>query len=240
MCGIAGFMSFDGTPPAEDVLKTMGEAIRHRGPDGSCILVEREGGIGLVHVRLAIIDLETGDQPIEGPNDTVIAANGEIYNYVELREELRGETFETNSDCEPPLFLYRDFGETFAEQLRGMYAIALFDRQKKRLLLARDPFGIKPLYYAETVKGIAFASEPKALIAAGFVEPKVKEQARNELLQLAIHHRIGLYFRGDSEGASGGNTGVRTRYGHSSPPNQPFGLGRRKGAGGRGSLAPTG
>ena len=141
-------------------------------------------GVGLTQTRLAIIDLETGDQPIHEPGGAALIANAEIYNYVELRREMSATQFTTNSDCEPPLHLYRAHGADFAEKLRGMYAIAIFDAAEDRLVLARDPFGIKPLYYIETASEFAFASEPQALLKAGLASPVIAEGPRDELLQL--------------------------------------------------------
>lgn len=182
MCGIAGLMTRDGAPPATAVLQAMADALAHRGPDGHGLHVRE--GVGLAHARLAIIDLTTGDQPLYAPDGTALVANGEVYNYIELRRELPDVDFHTHSDCEPPLHLYCRMGPGFASRLRGMYAIAIHDPGRKRLVLARDPFGIKPLYYAETDAGFAFASEPQALIAAGLAAPRLNAKARDELLQL--------------------------------------------------------
>lgn len=181
MCGLAGIMTAAGPPP-EAALAAMERALAHRGPDGHGRYVA--DGIGMIHTRLAIIDLKTGDQPIREPDGAALVANAEIYNYLELRKELEPLAFATASDCEPPLHLYRRYGVGFADKLRGMYAIAIHDPTNDRLLLARDPFGIKPLYYAETTRGFAFASEPGALIAAGLVTPRINERRRLELLQL--------------------------------------------------------
>jgi asparagine synthase (glutamine-hydrolysing) len=136
----------------------------------------------LVHDRLSIIDLATGAQPLLDEAGHALVANAEIYNYLELRRELGEAQFRTNSDCEAPLRLYARLGLDFVERLRGMYAIALLDSARGRLVLARDPFGIKPLYYAETQAGLAFASEPQALIAAGIVPLRLNARARDELL----------------------------------------------------------
>jgi asparagine synthase (glutamine-hydrolysing) len=152
--------------------------------------------VGLAQTRLAIIDLETGDQPLHGPGGASLIANAEIYNYVELRRELGEQGFSTRSDCEPPLHLHARAGGGFAKRLRGMYAIALHDAERGRLYLSRDPFGIKPLYYAETARGLAFASEPQALVAAGLVTPRVSEQARDELLQLQFTTGAETIFEG--------------------------------------------
>lgn len=182
MCGIAGIMTRFGTPPDSGALAAMTQTLSHRGPDGDGHYTA--GGVGLVHTRLAIIDLDTGDQPFSEPGGAVLVANGEFYNYRELRAELTDVEFKTTSDCEPPLHLYRRHGAGFTDYLRGMYAVAIHDAPAGRLVLARDPFGIKPLYYAETDAGFVFASEIQALVAAGLVAPVVDERARDELLQL--------------------------------------------------------
>ena len=182
MCGIAGIMTADGSAPDGAALEAMRTALAHRGPDGDAVWAS--GDTGLVHTRLAIIDLETGDQPLFGPGGAALVANGEIYNYIELRDELAGTEFATGSDCEPVLHYYRDHGVDFAGWLRGMYALAIFDPQERRLVLARDPFGIKPLYYAQTDAGFAFASEPQALLSAGFGSRSLRDRSVRELLQL--------------------------------------------------------
>jgi asparagine synthase (glutamine-hydrolysing) len=185
MCGIAGLMTYDGTAPPPAPLRAMADALRHRGPDGDGRY--RSADVGMVQTRLAIIDLATGDQPLYEPAGAALIANGEIYNYLELRAELgstRSAVFSTQSDCELPLHLYRQYGLDFTAHLRGMYAIALHDPAAGRLILARDPFGIKPLYYAETPHAFAFASEPGALIEAGVVSPRLVPPVRNELLQM--------------------------------------------------------
>ncbi len=182
MCGIAGIMRRDGHAPDEALLNRLRDALLHRGPDGDGRYVK--DGTGLIQTRLAIIDLKTGDQPLYGPNSSALVANGEIYNYVELWRDLDGVAFATQSDCEPPLHLYQRNGLAYPDRLRGMYAIALHDPAANRLLLSRDPFGIKPLYYTESESGFAFASEPQALIKAGLVKAEIRPEARTELLQL--------------------------------------------------------
>ncbi len=181
MCGIAGILALPGQEVPEAVLDGFARAIGHRGPDGQGRY--RNGPLAMVHLRLAIIDLVTGDQPLHGPARTVLVANGEIYNHIEWRKVLGPQTFRTNSDCEVPLRLYQDEEADFARGLRGMYAIALWDAARGRLLLSRDPFGIKPLYIAETVYGLAFASEPQAFVSAGLIAAEVDEERRDELLQ---------------------------------------------------------
>ena len=182
MCGIAGFMTVDGTSPSDELLDAFTRCLAHRGPDGQGVF--REKNVALVQTRLAIIDLETGEQPIKGPDGTVISANGEVYNFVELRAGLPDIAMKTASDCEPPLHLYARKGLAFVDDLRGMFAISIYDAERGRLVLSRDPFGIKPLYYAETPRGFAFASEPQALIGAGLVKPEVRAQSRDAFMQL--------------------------------------------------------
>ena len=182
MCGIAGIMTADGTAPDASVLLALQAALAHRGPDGEGLFIDE--GIGLTHSRLAIIDLKTGDQPIQGLDGMALIANAEIYNYIELRQELTDVEWQTWSDCEPALVLYRRKGIEFADWLRGMYAVAIHDPGEGLLVLARDPFGIKPLYYVEGEFGFAFASEPSALVAAGLVKPNLDDRPMNELLQM--------------------------------------------------------
>lgn len=182
MCGIAGIMTQSAAPPPVAVLDGFLRALAHRGPDG-------EGryeapGLGLVQTRLAIIDLKTGDQPLYGPNGTALVANGEIYNYLELKPEFRGAQFATHSDCEVPLFAFARDGVDFARDLRGMYAVALGDARDHALYLTRDPFGIKPLYYAEIPGGIIFASEIQALTKSNLVKREIRPEAATELVQL--------------------------------------------------------
>ncbi|MDP4795764.1 MAG: asparagine synthase (glutamine-hydrolyzing) [Rhodospirillales bacterium] len=187
MCGIAGLMTTNGAAPAADVLARMAKALAHRGPDGQGTYGVKD--VAMVQTRLAIIDLETGDQPLYAPADTehgklALVANGEIYNYIELRQQMPKVSFATGSDCEPILYLYRRYGIDFAEHLRGMYAVAIHDADDGALVLARDPFGIKPLYYGIAEDGFVFASEPHALLAAGMVTPAVDAAKRDELLAL--------------------------------------------------------
>ncbi len=194
MCGIAGMITTGREGPSADLLQRLADALGHRGPDGRGTY--RSGNVGMVQTRLAIIDLQTGDQPLREPGGAALIANGEIYNYVELRQEMRGAKFATQSDCEPPLLLYRRHGLDFVNHLRGMYAIALHDPDEKRLVLARDPFGIKPLYYVETPHGVAFASEPRALLEAGLVARTLDPSKRTELLELQFTTRAETVFYG--------------------------------------------
>ncbi|HXV03207.1 MAG TPA: asparagine synthase (glutamine-hydrolyzing) [Gaiellaceae bacterium] len=171
MCGIAGIASGSGTADPER-LRAMSATLVHRGPDADGTLVD--GPVALASRRLSIIDLETGDQPIANEDGTVhVIQNGEIYNYRELRAELEraGHRFATQSDTEVLVHLYEQHGDGFAERLRGMFAIALWDAPRRRLVLARDAFGIKPLYYCEDNGDLLFASELRAL-PRGEVDPE--------------------------------------------------------------------
>jgi asparagine synthase (glutamine-hydrolysing) len=194
MCGIAGIATCDGSDPGAAVLDRLAQALAHRGPDGQGRYLRH--GVGLVQVRLAIIDLEGGRQPLFEPQGGVLIGNGEIYNYRELAADLPGTVFATQSDCEPPLHLWRQAGSAYAQRLRGMYALAIFDPDTQRLTLSRDPFGIKPLYYAETAQGFVFASEAQALVAAGLVPAKENFLARDELLQLQFTTGAETIFQG--------------------------------------------
>ncbi|RAU22238.1 asparagine synthase (glutamine-hydrolyzing) [Paramagnetospirillum kuznetsovii] len=193
MCGIAGLMNASGAPD-ERVLDKLADSLAHRGPDGRGRHVN--GTVGLVQNRLSIIDLEGGKQPILDAEGRAIVANGEVYNYLELKSDMPGQSFATGSDCEPPLHLYAHQGLGFARSLRGMYAMAIHDPAKQRLVLARDPFGIKPLYLSEDESGIAFASEPQALVAAGRIKPEVDAKARAELLQMQFTTGLATIFKG--------------------------------------------
>ena len=163
MCGICGIAEASAAAdPAR--LAAMSATLVHRGPDADGSFLD--GPIGLAARRLSIIDLETGDQPLANEDGTVhVVQNGEIYNYRELRAELEqvGHRFSTQSDTEVLAHLYEERGERFAEPLRGMFAIAVWDATQRRLVLARDRFGIKPLYYRPRAGGLEFASELRAL-----------------------------------------------------------------------------
>ena len=182
MCGITGIMTASGAPPDRTTILSMQQSLIHRGPDGAGL--HFTDSVGMAQQRLAIIDLETGDQPFRLEDGITLIANAEIYNYVELRQELANVKFASKSDCEVALHLYGRDGDGFCNRLRGMYAIAIHDPGERRLILARDPFGIKQLYYTECSFGFAFASEPQALIASGIVAADVRSDAAMELLQL--------------------------------------------------------
>jgi len=164
VCGICGIVSSNG-PANPDRLAAMSAKLVHRGPDSDGIFAE--GQAALAARRLAIIDLETGDQPIANEDSTIhVVQNGELYNYRELRAELEraGHRFRTHGDTEVLVHLYEQEGLEFARRLRGMFAVALWDAPRRRLVLARDRYGIKPLYYrANSSGGLEFASELRAL-----------------------------------------------------------------------------
>src|SRR6266513_149541 len=163
MCGICGIASTRGSvDPGR--LAAMSATLVQRGPDSDGVYVD--GPVGLAARRLAIIDLATGDQPISNEDARItVVQNGELYNYRELRRDLEraGHRFSTSGDTEVLVHLYEEHGERFPERLRGMFAVALWDSERRRLLLARDRYGIKPLYYREADGELAFASELRAL-----------------------------------------------------------------------------
>lgn len=167
MCGIFGIIHFDSRQVSPETLSLMGKKMLHRGPDDEGHWINGSVGIGMR--RLSIIDLDGGHQPISNENDSIhIVLNGEIYNYLELREELvrRGHQFKTRSDVECVLHLYEEMGPACIGRLNGMFAIALYDQNRKCLWLARDRLGIKPLFYRELPNGFAFASDLRSLAAA--------------------------------------------------------------------------
>lgn len=163
MCGIAGYLSTK--KPTKKILKSMTDRIAYRGPDAEGFFLDNNCALG--HRRLAIIDLSTGNQPIYNEDESiVIVFNGEIYNYVELREELKksGHKFKTSSDTEVLVHGYEQWGHKLTSKLRGMYAFAIWDSNNKELYMARDEWGIKPLYYYHNKNTFMFASEIKAFL----------------------------------------------------------------------------
>jgi asparagine synthase (glutamine-hydrolysing) len=184
MCGIAGILKFDPDQPVEyPRLDRMRNAMQHRGPDDSCIVIR--GRAGLAHNRLSIIDLGGGQQPMTGGgHHNWISYNGELYNFRELRSELesRGCRFVTESDTEVVLQAYRVYGEDCVSHLRGMFAFAIWDRNRQKLFLARDRLGIKPLYYAVNGRELLFGSEIKGILAAGGIRPEFNKAVLPEFL----------------------------------------------------------
>ena len=165
MCGIAGVVDLELV--RDQILSqvnTMMGCIQHRGPDGQGSWASPDAGVGFGHVRLAIIDVSTGAQPMASESGCVITYNGEIYNYLELRSEIGTHLFRTTSDTEVILREYDKWGSSCVERFRGMFAFAIWDPSKGKVFLARDRFGIKPLYYAVVRSAVYFASEVKALL----------------------------------------------------------------------------
>jgi asparagine synthase (glutamine-hydrolysing) len=167
VCGIVAIIR-EGRKDARGLgalLEQAAATIAHRGPDGGGHWAAEDGAVGLAHVRLSIIDLDSGAQPMRSAcGRYVIAYNGEVYNYVELREELGAAGFRTSSDTEVVLRAYERWGPACVDRFRGMFAFAIWDSKDRSLFLARDRFGIKPLYWAHTPDGLAIASEMKALV----------------------------------------------------------------------------
>lgn len=184
MCGVVGFLNMDEAPAAVRIVERMTRAVAHRGPDGSGTWVD--GPLALGHRRLAIIDLSAAAaQPMRSADGRlVISYNGEIYNFRELRAELqaRGRTFRSASDTEVMLEAFAEWGVTAIERFNGMFAFAIWDRAKRRLMLARDRFGIKPMYVAQTGRAIIFASEVKGILAHGALAPEMDFEGLGEYL----------------------------------------------------------
>ncbi len=185
MCGIAGIVFADATRQSDPaLLERMTRALQHRGPDG--MGYHREPGVGFGHARLSIIDLGGGAQPIHNEDETVwITYNGEVFNYIELRRmlESRGHRFYTHSDTEVIVHLYEELGDRFVEELNGQFAFAIWDRKRRRLVLARDRAGILPLYYSVLPdQTVVFASEVKSLLASGLVKAELDPDGLDELM----------------------------------------------------------
>ena len=197
MCGIVGIVKLDPRGRAEERrLGRMRDALAHRGPDAAALWTR--GPVGLAHRRLSIVDVAGGAQPMPSPSGTAwIVFNGEIYNHPELLPRLRakGHVYKTRSDTETILHLYEDHGEACVESLRGMFAFAIWDEREERLLLARDRLGIKPLYYALRGDELVFASEIKALLAAG-VPAEFDASVLPEYLATRFVSGEGTFFRG--------------------------------------------
>ncbi len=186
MCGIVGFLNrIADEPPDVTILEAMKETLVHRGPDDDGTYIN--GPVALGMRRLSIIDLGSGEQPIGNEDGSIqIVFNGEIYNYPALRERLLalGHRFRTHSDTETIVHAYEEWGESFLEELNGMFAFALWDRNRRRLLLARDRAGIKPLYYARSKSALVFASELKALLAHPEIERELDLESFGHYLSL--------------------------------------------------------
>jgi asparagine synthase (glutamine-hydrolysing) len=182
MCGLGAILDPRGAAVAESAQR-MVEALRHRGPDGEG--VKRLGPVALAHTRLAIIDVAGGDQPLDSEDGAIsVVVNGEIYNHLDLRAGLehRGHRFATRSDSEVVVHAYEERGPDCVRALNGIFAFVLWDGRERRLVAARDPFGVKPLYWWTDGRRVAVASEIGALLAAGLVEPAVDQVALDHYL----------------------------------------------------------
>ena len=183
MCGVAGILNIQsGAPPTRDELKRMIHLLNHRGPDDYGYYCDEK--VGLAHARLSIIDVEGGHQPIYNTDKSAwVVFNGEIYNYIELREQLikKGYVFYTKSDTEVIIKLYDEYGEEFVSHLNGQFAIAIWDVKKKKLLLARDRVGIAPLFYSKQSNKLIFSSEIKSIIAVSLHKPELNRMALDQL-----------------------------------------------------------
>jgi asparagine synthase (glutamine-hydrolysing) len=182
MCGIAGIFNLDGAPVTSESLRGMIRMVCHRGPDDTGLHAEH--GVGLAHARLSIIDLFGGKQPMPNEDSSLwIIFNGEIFNYVELREELlaKGHRFATRSDTEVILHLFEEEGEDCVRHLNGQWAFAIWDSQRRRLFLSRDRLGVRPLFYTQVNKAFIFGSEIKAIFALPEVAREIDVHGLDEV-----------------------------------------------------------
>ena len=197
MCGIVAILDSRGTPASAADLERVLETIRHRGPDGTGTWCEVDG-VGLGHVRLAVIDLSReSDQPfVSNDGALVLTYNGEIFNYVELRVELAslGHAFRTQSDTEVLLAAYEEWGHDVCSHLNGMWAFAIYDTRKRELFCSRDRFGIKPLYYASVGERLLLASEVKALLAAEPTLAQLDPSAVSKLMRASLSGHVPEHF----------------------------------------------
>jgi len=200
VCGIAGILQISGEGATPTLLEQMIDRIRYRGPDESGIHLD--GPIGLGHCRLSIIDLASGQQPMHsGDGNLVVVFNGEIYNHVELRQDLerRGHRFRTHSDTEAILHVYEEYGEDGVHEMNGQWAFALWDKPRRKLFLSRDRVGIRPLYYARAGGDFLFASEIKALFSHPALSREVDLEALDEIFTFWTTTRERTFFRNVSE-----------------------------------------
>jgi len=207
MCGIAGIFDKEGSPVDPLDVRRMCDRIFHRGPDQDGYFVHDEIGIGMR--RLKIIDLETGEQPILNEDETIaVVFNGEVYNFVELRRDLeKRHHFKTQSDTECIVHAYEEYGLDFIHHLRGMFAICIWDSRVRRLILARDRLGKKPLYFSNGSSRLLFASELKSLLEVLDGTPP-RQFGGGELLFLSgLHPGSPLDLRGYFQAVSRGDDG---------------------------------
>src|SRR5947207_1463305 len=184
MCGIAGFVSsVQLGPDARERVVRMRDVITHRGPDEAGLHLD--GRAALTHRRLSIVDLKTGQQPLSNEDGSIwVIFNGEIYNHADIRPglEARGHRYRTHSDTETIVHAYEEWGDDCVRRFRGMFAFAIWDTRKQRLLLVRDRLGVKPLYWARHRDTLLFGSEIKALFASDVIQPEARLSALPEFL----------------------------------------------------------
>jgi asparagine synthase (glutamine-hydrolysing) len=240
MCGICGVLTFGGGASAVDepTLRAMADPIAHRGPDDERYYVAPDRQLGLAFRRLSIVDLATGEQPMTNEDGSLwLVFNGEIYNHADYRPglEARGHRFHSRSDSEVILHLYEEYGPDCVHHLRGMFAFALWDSRRRRLLLARDRIGVKPLYFAALPNALLFGSEIKALFGHPALEPRLNEDALSLYLTFASVPAPRTLFQGVEKLPPGhrlivdGDTGRRTleRYWLPLPDKDELARGRR-------------
>lgn len=200
MCGIAGIVKQNGALVERALLQRMISMVNHRGPDASGF--QMSGSVGLAHARLSIIDLGGGHQPMSNEDKTIwITFNGEIFNYVELREELieKGHRFQSQSDTEVIVHLYEEKGEECVHDLNGQWAFAIWDSKRKKLFLSRDRLGVRPLFYAKTLEEFVFASEIKSLLVVPSLPRAIDLQAMDEVFTFWVTLPPRTIFEGVSE-----------------------------------------
>jgi asparagine synthase (glutamine-hydrolysing) len=239
MCGICGVLNFgsSATPVDEPTLRRMADTIAHRGPDADGYFVAPDHQVGLGFRRLSIVDLATGDQPMSNEDDSVwLVFNGEIYNHADHRPRLEalGHRFRSRCDAEVVLHLYEEYGPDCVDHLRGMFAFAIWDSRRRRLLLARDRIGVKPLYFAALPRTLLFGSEIKALFGHPALSPRLNEQALSLYLTFAATPAPGTLFDGIEKLPPGhrlivdADTGRRTLERYWQPLPDPAELDRRR------------
>jgi asparagine synthase (glutamine-hydrolysing) len=212
MCGIAGIFSFNEKPVDPALLDRMIERLRHRGPDECHTYANRQ--IGLAHARLSIIDLACGRQPMQNEDGSLsIVFNGEIFNYIELREDLqrRGARFSTRSDTEVILRLYEEVGEECVHRLNGQWAFAIWDARKQQLFLSRDRLGVRPLYYTVASGAFLFGSEVKAIFACPDLSREIDLIALEEIFTFWVTHSPRTIFKNIQELPAGHSLTVRNK-----------------------------
>jgi len=227
MCGIAGVLYPDSSGQAQQhLLEQMVGALAHRGPDGQGYYIDpADAACGLGHRRLAIIDLDGGAQPLTNEDKTVwLVYNGEIYNFHQLRKELQdqGHTFTTACDTEVIVHLYEQYGTNCVQKLRGMFAFALWDQRQRKLLLARDRIGQKPLYYHYDGQRLLFASELKALLQVPALPRELDPEALDNYLTLGYVPAPGCILRGFSKLPPACTLSLQADKGSTQPQPQPY------------------